>query len=533
MLVRWLGRLSIGKKLALAFSLILMLLVGSLIASLFYLARVNSYVERHQRITIPGVITASEMLRSVSNLQMHLHHLLDHQETAGRNSTFAMMADIEHRTLTALDTYQTTHAARTHPVLHGMLQAHGQGDLAEEESRTIVAIADGLSALRAQREDFAAAAPRRTPHLSALESAYDQTAAQTEAAIVSLIDVHRRIDGEMKIEGDRLVEQARLLMMGIVGVLAVLIGSIYVMMQRLVAHPLQQLADTADRVAHHDLSAHFAAWPTRDEVGTLAASLATMLANLRERGTALMRKTKELEAFTYSVAHDLKGPLREIEGFSSLLEKHFADSGDPQVKHQIEVIRRSALRLSHMIDALLKYSRLEQQNLPKQRFNLLEMVGSLVMDRVGHAVGPKLTIHVDLPFADLYGEPVSIRQALANLLDNAAKFSRPENTGDIRIGGKTTDRERIVWVKDTGIGFDADQAHRIFGLFERLHGPGEYEGTGVGLAIVQMVMDKHGGRVWAESKPGRGSTFFLSFPNGEEAISGEQATTRTAPGTAC
>lgn len=531
MLVRWLGRLSIGKKLALAFSLILMLLVGSLIASLFYLARVNSYVERHQRITIPGVITASEMLRSVSDLQI-LHHLLDHQEAAGQKSTIAMMADIEHRTLTALDAYQTTHAARTHPILHGMLQAHGQGELAEEESRTIVAIADGLSALRAQREDFAGAAPRRThtPHRSDLESAYDQTAATTEAAIVSLIDVHRRIDGEMKIEGDRLVEQARLLMMGIVGVLAVLIMSIYVMMQRLVARPLQQLADTADRVAHHDLTAHFAAWPTRDEVGTLAASLATMLANLRERGTALMRKTKELEAFTYSVAHDLKGPLREIEGFSSLLEKQFADSGDPQVKHQIEVIRRSALRLTHMIDALLKYSRLERQDLPKQRFNLLEMVGSLVMDRVAHAAGPKPSIHVDLPFADLYGEPVSIRQALANLLDNAAKFTRPRHASDIRIGGKTTDRERIVWVKDTGIGFDADQAHRIFGLFERLHGPGEYEGTGVGLAIVQMVMDKHGGRVWAESKPGHGSTFFLSFPNGEEAVSSELATTRTASG---
>jgi signal transduction histidine kinase len=508
MIARWLGRLSIGKKLALSFSLILILLVGSLIASLFYLARVNSYVERHQRITIPGVITASEMLRSVADLQTHMHDYLEHPEHARRNSALAMMAHIEHRTLTALDTYQTTHAARTHPVLYGMLQAHGQGELAEQETRTIVAIADGLSALRAQREDLIGVVPRSTPRLSALESAYD---------------LHRRIDGEMKIEGDRLVEQARLLIMAIVGMLAILIVSISVMMQRLVARPLQQLAATADRVAHHDLTAQFATWPTRDEVGTLAASLATMLANLRERRMALMRKTKELEAFTYSVAHDLKGPLREIEGFSSLLEKRFADSGDPQLQHQIDVIRRSALRLTHMIDALLKYSRLEQQDLPKQRFNLMEMVGSLVMERVAHVVGPKPTIHVDLPFADLYGEPVSIRQAMANLLDNAAKFSRPETMNDIRVGGRTTDRERIIWVKDTGIGFDAEQSGRIFGLFERLHGPGDYDGTGVGLAIVQMVMDKQGGRAWAESKPGHGSTFFLSFPHAEDAPGGQRA----------
>jgi signal transduction histidine kinase len=522
MIARWLGQLSIGKKLALSFSLMLMLLISSLGASLFYLSRVNSYVDRHQRITIPGVVTASEMLRNVSDMQTHLHHLLEHQDAGAQAATFKTIANIEHRTLTALDTYQVAHAARTHPILFGMLQAHGRGDLAEQENHTIVAIADGMSALRAQREDIDSTLHRRAKILPSIESAYERTAADTQDAIAALIEIHRKIDVEMKIEGDRLVDQARLLVMGVIGLLALLIVSIYLMMQRLVAGPLKRLAATADQVAHHDLTAQFEAWPTRDEVGMLAASLTTMLANLREHSTALMRKTKELEAFTYSVAHDLKGPLREIEGFSSLLEKKFAESGDLDVKHQIAVIRRSALRLTHMIDALLKYSRLEQQDLPKQRFNLLEMVGSLVMDRVPHVAGAKAAIHIDLPFADLYGEPVSIRQAIANLLDNAAKFSRPESSRDIRIGGKTAGRERVVWVKDTGIGFDADQAVRMFGLFERLHGPDEYEGTGVGLAIVQMVMEKHGGRVWAESMPGRGSTFFLSFPNGEEPVSADQ-----------
>ena len=226
-----------------------------------------------------------------------------------------------------------------------------------------------------------------------------------------------------------------------------------------------------------------------------------------------MRKTKELEAFTYSIAHDLKGPLREIEGFSSLLEKQFADSPDAQLQQHIGIIRASSLRLTHMIDALLKYSRLEQQDLPRIRFNVLEMISSLLVDRQPLLTGTNAKITVNLPFSDLYGEPVSVRQAITNLLDNALKFSRHTSTPALTIGGQQTATEHILWIRDNGIGFDASQTDKIFGLFERLHSPGEYEGTGVGLAIVKLVTDKHGGRVWAESTAGQGSTFFLAFPN--------------------
>jgi signal transduction histidine kinase len=518
-----LARLSIGKKLALSFSLILILLIGSLSASFFYLSRVNSYVDRHQRITIPGVVTAAEMLRNLSDMQTRAHQLLEHQSHAERTVSLTALAEIEHRTFAALDTYQTAHAARTHPVLYGMLQQHGRGDLADQESQTIVAIANGLSALRAQREDIEAATSQQAKHPSPAEPLYQQTAATITDATTSLIELHRKIDVEMKIEGDRLVEQARVIVISIVGLLGLLILSISLMMQRLVAGPLKRLASTADRVAHHDLTAQFDPWPTEDEVGILTSSLATMLANLRERGTALIRKTKELEAFTYSVAHDLKGPLREIEGFSSLLKKRFEDTGDPQVTHQLDVIRTSALRLTAMIDALLKYSRLEQQNLPRSRFNVLEMIGSLIVDRFSGMQGPKPKIHVDLPFADLYGEPVGIRQAMVNLLDNAAKFSRPATTPDIRIGGARAATERIIWVRDNGISFGPEDREKIFGLFERLHQPADYEGTGVGLAIVKMVMEKHGGRAWAESTPGAGSTFFLAFPDGQEAVSRQRS----------
>ena len=215
----WLSRLSIGKKLALSFSLILILLIGSLGTSLFYLSRVNSYVDRHQRITIPGVVTASEMLRNLSGMQTHMHHLLEQQNTAEQTISLKAIAEIEHRTLTALDTYQAAHAARTHPVLYGMLQQHGRGDLADQESQTIVAIADGMSALRAQREDLDAATHRRATNLSNAEPVYEQTAAKTADAIASLIELHRKIDVEMKIEGDRLVEQARLIVIGVAGLI--------------------------------------------------------------------------------------------------------------------------------------------------------------------------------------------------------------------------------------------------------------------------------------------------------------------------
>src|SRR6185295_5857388 len=207
----WLSRLSIGTKLALSFSVILALLIGSLSVSFFYLSRVNSYVERHKRITIPAVVTASEMLRNLSDMQTHMHHVLDHQNNAEQTISLKAIAYLERRTLATLDTYQAVHAVRTHPVLYGMLQQHGQGDLADQENQTIVAIADGMSALRAQREDLEVATRQGAKNLSNAEAAYEQTATKTTNAIASLFELHRKIDVEMKVEGDRLVAQAQII----------------------------------------------------------------------------------------------------------------------------------------------------------------------------------------------------------------------------------------------------------------------------------------------------------------------------------
>ena len=494
----WFRHLSIGQKLLISFGLILSLLALSLMALLFYLARINSYVDRHKRITVPAIVTAANMRREAYDMKLAL---LTADERSDANARSAPLEPHLSELNRALTFYKGTHAARTHPVLYSMLGDHHRLDLAEQEDRAIEEIGDALHTL--------------TIHLNGLGTAEsDRLMARITEGLDQLMDAHTQIDVEMKHEGDRLVGQARLTALSLALLLGLVIAVTYALAAKHIVRPLMALATTADRVAHHDLSAQFPLWPSRDEVGTLAGSLMTMLVSLREHSTSLLRKTKELEAFTYSIAHDLKGPLREIEGFSSLLEKQFSDGADPQVKHHISVIRQSALRLTHMIDALLKYSRLEQQTLPKQRFNVREMIRSLLNDRMTSTQQALPAVHVDVPFDDLYGEPVSIRQALANVLDNAIKFSRDRPKPEIRIDGTRNDGECILRVKDNGIGFDIAQTDKIFGLFERLHGPHEYEGTGVGLAIVRLVMDKHGGQITVDSAPDQGSTFTLVFPQG-------------------
>jgi len=513
--------LSIGQKLLVSFGLILTLLALSLTALLFYLTRINSYVDRHKRVTIPAIVTAANMQREAYDLKLALHLYLERNSPDSIQETITQI-DHHHATIqTALDLYNGTHAARTHPVLYGMLTEHHRLDLAEQEDRALADITASLEKLTINGKKLLESPAFAQPMIDET----DRLVTRIIDGLNQLVEAHTQIDIEMKHEGDRLLGHARLIALSLALILALVIGATYVLATKHIAHPLMTLAATADRVAHQDLSATFEPWPSRDEVGILATSLTSMLSGLRERSAALVRKTKELEAFTYSIAHDLKGPLREIEGFSSLLEKHFAEAGDPQIKHHVDVIRKSSLRLTHMIDALLKYSRLEQQDLPRTRFNLSKMVNQLVRERQTQAVGIFPTITVDLPFGHFYGEPISIRQAITNLLDNAIKFSRHSPAPDIRISGRQTETEWFVSISDNGIGFDPAQADKIFGLFERLHPVNEYEGTGVGLAIVKMVMDKHGGRVWAESSPGQGSTFVLTFPYSHEVVRFQQSAT--------
>ena len=243
-----------------------------------------------------------------------------------------------------------------------------------------------------------------------------------------------------------------------------------------------------------------------------------MLANLRDRAPPSCAKTKELEAFTYSIAHDLKGPLREIEGFSSLLGKAISRNRRPTVQHHIDIIRVLALRLTHMIDALLKYSRLEQQDLPRTRFNVLEMITSLLVDRQSQLTGMTPQDYRQSPLRRSVWRAGQHPSGLVNLLDNALKFSRYSPMPTINIGGQQTPTEHILWIQDNGIGFDADQNDKLFGLFERLHNAREYEGTGVGLAIVKIVRRNTEDASGQNHRPAQAAHFFWHFPNSPEAV---------------
>lgn len=515
----WFQRLTIGQKFMFSFGITLVVLVLSLAAILFYLTRINSYIDRHQRITVPAIVTAAAMQRSAFEMNLTLHLFLERASSSNLDDTISQLNRHVTAMKHALDHYRVTHAARTHQVLYGMLIEHRQMALVDQEDAAIERIDTLLHELTS---NWGALLRRgRTANGSQATmtaGAADLLIKRLKDGLDQLVDTHVKIDREMKREGDLLLGRARLIALTLVVLLAFVILATYALVSRQIAEPLKHLSATADLVARQDLSAAFEPWPSGDEVGHLTRSLSTMLATLRERTLALERKTRELEAFTYSVAHDLKAPLREIEGFSSLLQQQFATHQNPQIRHYVEVTHNSALRLNSLIDALLKYSRLEQQTLPMARFNLSEMIGRLVTEQLKLATGRQPNIVLDLTVQDLFGEPISIRQALMNLLDNAIKFSRQTATPEISIGAKEAAGETLLWVRDNGIGFDQKDSEKIFGLFERLHSPQEYEGTGVGLAIVKLVLAKHGGRAWAESSHGKGSIFYLAFPRNHDRL---------------
>ena len=513
----WFRRLTLGQKFLVAFGSLLLMLGLSLAAILFYLSKINSYVERHNRITVPAVVTAANMRQTVFQMNLLLTSLERDSSLQAQNAVLTRLKQNESGVRETLAFYRATHAARTHPVLFGMLTRHNQVALADQEDRLLDRMSSLLDDISAHRATLAASSQRALGSESSAATFKEAQALyeQLTEALTALIDVHTRIDTEMKVEGDALLSQARWVILALVVLLMIVIATTYRVVSTQIATPLRRLAGAADRVAHGELQAGFEIWPARDEVGELSASLALMLTTLREGTTALERKTRELEAFSYSVAHDLKGPLREIEGFSSLIEEKYSGALDPIPRQYLAQIRGSALHMTALIDALLKYSRLEQQTLPKSGVNLRALAEHVVASRQIAASSQGARITIDLPAIDVWGEPTSIQQALGNLLDNALKFSPPE-TADISIGGMRGQGESMLWVKDNGIGFDSQHATKLFGLFERLHSSDRYEGTGVGLAIVKLVMDKHGGRVWADSSPGKGSTFYLAFPSKQQ-----------------
>jgi len=231
-----------------------------------------------------------------------------------------------------------------------------------------------------------------------------------------------------------------------------------------------------------------------------------------ERTMQLQAATKELETFAYSVSHDLKTPLRGIDGYSRILLEDYSGRLDDEGRRFLNNIRQAALRMAQLIDDLLAYSRMERRSFAAERVNLPTLLEALVAERADDLSAHNISLTVDVPCESVPADSAGLAQVLRNLIDNAIKFTRDVSAPRIEIGGRETENACILWVRDNGVGFDMQYHNRIFDIFQRLHGPEDYPGTGIGLAIARKAMQRMGGRVWAESAPGAGATFYLEIP---------------------
>ena len=233
---------------------------------------------------------------------------------------------------------------------------------------------------------------------------------------------------------------------------------------------------------------------------------------LAKRSAELESINKELEAFAYSISHDLRAPLRHMAGYTELLQKRASSGLDEKSNHYIMMMLESAKRMGNLIDDLLAFSRIGRAETQKTLVNLAQLVRDALSEVREDTEGRNIAWKIGtLP--DFYGDRSMLRLVLVNLLSNAVKFTRTRPQAEIEIGSANGNRdELIVFVRDNGVGFDMKYVNKLFGVFQRLHQAAEFEGTGIGLATVQRIIHRHGGKVWAEGAVDGGATFYFSAP---------------------
>ncbi|NOY98474.1 MAG: transporter substrate-binding domain-containing protein [Chloroflexi bacterium] len=246
-----------------------------------------------------------------------------------------------------------------------------------------------------------------------------------------------------------------------------------------------------------------------DRIQNYAAELEKRVA---ERTAELVTKNSELETFAYTVSHDLKAPLRSIDGYSHLLLEDHSDKLDGEGRLFLYNVRNAANHMAQLIDDLLAYSRFERRTLTPENVDIRTIIETLLFEHASEIKQRGIKLTLDVPPITLTADPDSLSQALRNLIDNAIKFTANTSHPAIHIGGRKTKKACVIEVRDNGIGFDMKDHARIFKIFQRLQNAKEYPGTGIGLALVHKAMQRIDGRVWAESKPGEGAAFYLEIP---------------------
>ena len=240
------------------------------------------------------------------------------------------------------------------------------------------------------------------------------------------------------------------------------------------------------------------------------AEIKELNSTLGRRMAELEGANKELEAFTYSVSHDLRAPLRHISGFSKILLEEYGPQLDQTAQHYLQRVSNATISMGLLVDDLLNLSRLGRRDLNRQGASLNSLVDEVLVNHRQEIEGRNIEWRIgQLPFADC--DPALMKQVFENLLANAIKFTRPRQPAVIEVGQTTHAGEIIVYVRDNGVGFSMKYAGKLFGVFQRLHRAEDFEGTGVGLATVQRIIHKHGGRIWAEAELDKGATFYFTL----------------------
>jgi signal transduction histidine kinase len=290
------------------------------------------------------------------------------------------------------------------------------------------------------------------------------------------------------------------------------------------AHPLRVLRDHARRVGSGEYPAELPI-QRRDEVGDLARELEAMSRSLRQttirrdeleervqhRTAELQAVNEELQSFAHSVSHDLRAPLRSIAGFTQALFEECLDRDDATTQDYAQRIQAATRRMGELIDGLLVLSRVTRAEINRGRVDLSRQARE-VLDELRRR-DPERRVQTRIaPDLVAYADRRMLRSLLDNLIGNAWKFTARRDPGIIEVGAVERDAERAFYVRDNGAGFDMRYADKLFGTFQRLHAAGEFDGTGVGLATVQRILQRHGGRAWAEGTVDRGATFYFTLP---------------------
>jgi PAS domain S-box-containing protein len=253
---------------------------------------------------------------------------------------------------------------------------------------------------------------------------------------------------------------------------------------------------------------------TEDEIQRLTEELEHRVI-LRTR--QLEAANKELEAFSYSVSHDLRAPVRHILGFSEILKNECSDQLSDEAKHYLDTISGSAKKMGVLIDDLLRFSRTGRSEITKSSFKMNQVVEDALM-QIKHTIeGRQVDLQIsNLP--DVSGDYNLLRQVWVNLFNNAIKYTSTRDISTINVGYKDEPNEVVFFIYDNGVGFDMRFAHKLFGVFQRLHSSTQFDGTGIGLANVRRIISRHGGRTWADAEVDKGATFFFSLPKNAPAI---------------